>query len=209
MLGYSTEHKYLVKEFVDGENMTFPLQLETTFPLKDVREISEPFKESAQRSARWIISCMEALAEIHDKGVIIGDFKIKDYLWESGSGKVVIIDFANAWGMDPKSKFYSETASPFGDINDILKVFFSRTRVGQELGAEIDFLAGTASWPAGFKPEHLREKANELGVCNSLKKIIDLYLDGNTYPRKHHSAQEYVEALRQYFEEVRIGINLF
>lgn len=199
--------RYLVKRFVTGENMyetmadspysyEFPL---TKSPgetaLSDHARGEKAFQE---KLAAWLISSMEALEEIHQKDVVLSDFKFADFPWDRERGRTVLIDFGNAVKLG--SEYDHGSRSPGHDIDSVLAVLFMLTEIGLNIG--MSFSGGTVSW-GREGTRRLRTEAENLQATGSLMKIIGFLeesIDRNN--PKHHSAGEYAEALKDYFKAV-------
>lgn len=206
MVGYNDSFRYVVKEFIDAENMfgTFYRTIHRQ-PVHAGTIMSPEQKKIAQ----WFISSMEALAEIHGKKVLVSDFKFADYLWEADKGTTILIDFANALDMEDKDHYWGQK-KPVHDINNLVCLFLFHeggTVAGMRMGTsnEDALLPGTTT-AGGYNQESLiilKGKVQEQGAVPSLIKIIEFVEDGAKMEnRRNHSTEEYVQAMKDYFREV-------
>lgn len=195
--------QYLVKEFIDGENMEEVFNSSAfVFPSQPGERVTP----EQQKLAIWLVSSMEALAEIHARKVIVSDFKFADFPWDPKRGKTVVIDLANAW--DKEHISYSGQRSEMHDIGLILNLFFYKTGIGRELGMEHLYSFAEPTWPGQQALPNqetlrlLKTKAERPAVSDSLKKIITMFEGIHEWPQRLYSAGEYAQALKEYFQEV-------
>lgn len=211
--GLSPE-SYIVKEFIDGENMFQKCSL-NALPIRREDLPTEALALAEEKQvAKWLISALGTLDKIHFRGRILNDFKFSDWPWDPQKQRAVLIDLGNM--VDTKAVAYTGVVTPHNDIMDVLKILFYATRFGTPHRGGLPMQAmpdGDVQWGAedkyGFNlssdrlVDLLESKANELGACMSLKRIIAMMKEDVF--GSEHSAAEYVGAMEEYFYEVGLG----
>ena len=193
---------FIAKEFIEGESLEEIYTGAAPFPLRPGEQVSV----EQQKVAFWLISAMEAVAACHKRGILVADFKFADFLWDTKHKRTVIIDFANAFDMNDKDHYWGQK-SPGHDIQELLKVFFYKTALGQAVGMRWRGHSISPDWPSGSSisqeiSQSLTNKAKELKATGSLQKLTDMIADMFNSNRKDYTVQEYLGIMKDYFGEV-------
>ncbi|MEK7617273.1 MAG: serine/threonine-protein kinase [Patescibacteria group bacterium] len=201
-----TTDPYIAKVFVEASkpHPIFDPDFKT-FPLSRLEADRIPLDkvESYQAAAAWLLSALEAIVQIHQRGIMVRDFKFDDYLWDMEGRRTVLIDFGNA--LDIEKRKPSEMAStPEQDATSLIKVLLAKTFPGSTLAQMTLDPDGDANWALyGVGPSQrealarIKRHAQAYGpVAPSFIKIIEMMEGGSNSP------QEYLDTTRSYFREV-------
>lgn len=192
--------RYLVKEYVDGENLESTIIDASGMPIR----AGEKTSPEQKKAARWLVSSLEALAEIHARGLLVGDFRVSDFPWDAKNQRSVCIDLGNALDTDPSSKFYpmskSFTIDRFKEINHFLHIFLAETKLGQTMKIMPNNIEERLDYLDVIGSNILLIQANNSNATNSFLNIILMIKEEGS--GKKHSAQEYADTLKDHFKEV-------
>lgn len=211
---------YLVEEFIQGKEMRETFYVSDSdeakcFPVKAGEEVNN----TQRGAASWLVSAMEALTEIHERGLAVTNFRWSHWLWNEEGQRTVIVNLKEARTVGERGNLSEENYAFIKqlqynkDINTIMRLFLSNIKgFSQEMvfhdKTTSDHLA--AFWLGGKTildkdgGEKLKQTASALGASESLKRVIEMFTGAIDAPRKAPSTQEYTQALKDYFDEVGI-----
>lgn len=198
--------QFIVKEFIEGENVQ-ELFYRGVLPLTPLQpgQLGHEGEAEIKRNVNWTVSSLEALANIHGRGFLVNDFKFSDFLLKKDD-TVTIIDLGNAV-REGSPQAVAGSASKIRDIQYVLRPFFYTARVvGQDVLTYShdfnNFFWGTDRNGRIATAEEIGAlKRSALSATPGFIRIIDLI------ERGADSAQEYADAIKDYFREVGLYEN--